>query len=143
MIRRPPRSTRTDTLFPYTTLFRSRRRVRDHRGEIRLRRDLAVDQRFARELAHGRALLDELDLEPEQYAGFDRSPAFRLVDRHEIDQLARAREPERFDCENPRRRRHRPHAEEAVQDRRAGATPHTDATVDRHRPDPPHPLTGR
>src|SRR3546814_1990914 len=25
MIRRPPRSTRTDTLFPYTTLFRSRK----------------------------------------------------------------------------------------------------------------------
>src|SRR3546814_5335209 len=31
MIRRPPRSTRTDTLFPYTTLFRSRR------GSIRAR----------------------------------------------------------------------------------------------------------
>src|SRR3546814_2395860 len=29
MIRRPPRSTRTDTLFPYTTLFRSL--LRDHR----------------------------------------------------------------------------------------------------------------
>src|SRR3546814_3238190 len=29
MIRRPPRSTRTDTLFPYTTLFRSVRRHRD------------------------------------------------------------------------------------------------------------------
>src|SRR3546814_7471587 len=28
MIRRPPRSTRTDTLFPYTTLFRSDRRQR-------------------------------------------------------------------------------------------------------------------
>src|SRR3546814_15790452 len=28
MIRRPPRSTRTDTLFPYTTLFRSRHRQR-------------------------------------------------------------------------------------------------------------------
>src|SRR3546814_17622054 len=27
MRRRPPRSTRTDTLFPHTTLFRSRRRV--------------------------------------------------------------------------------------------------------------------
>src|SRR3546814_6577950 len=27
MIRRPPRSTRTDTLFPYTTLFRSHRRI--------------------------------------------------------------------------------------------------------------------
>src|SRR3546814_3569487 len=28
MIRRPPRSTRTDTLFPYTTLFRSEHRAR-------------------------------------------------------------------------------------------------------------------
>src|SRR3546814_19224076 len=27
MIRRPPRSTRTDTLFPYTTLFRSHARI--------------------------------------------------------------------------------------------------------------------
>src|SRR3546814_19107237 len=27
MIRRPPRSTRTDTLFPYTTLFRSAREM--------------------------------------------------------------------------------------------------------------------
>src|SRR3546814_4494687 len=44
MIRRPPRSTRTDTLFPYTTLFRSPRchadpRRRDdrrrHRGDGR------------------------------------------------------------------------------------------------------------
>src|SRR3546814_16598531 len=29
MIRRPPGSTRTDTLFPYTTLFRSRIQTRD------------------------------------------------------------------------------------------------------------------
>src|SRR3546814_9004510 len=29
MIRRPPRSTRTDTLFPYTTLFRSARVTKD------------------------------------------------------------------------------------------------------------------
>src|SRR3546814_5976085 len=35
MIRRPPRSTRTDTLFPYTTLFRSRRRVSRGRGRRR------------------------------------------------------------------------------------------------------------
>src|SRR3546814_15689011 len=27
MIRRPPRSTRTDTLFPYTTLFRSKQQI--------------------------------------------------------------------------------------------------------------------
>src|SRR3546814_19497764 len=33
MIRRPPRSTRTDTLFPYTTLFRSlRRNIQDRRA---------------------------------------------------------------------------------------------------------------
>src|SRR3546814_14811912 len=28
MLRRPPRSTRTDTLFPYTTLYRSRQRMK-------------------------------------------------------------------------------------------------------------------
>src|SRR3546814_4370531 len=46
MIRRPPRSTRTDTLFPYTTLFRSQsgRGVRSRPslsqiGEDRRRRD--------------------------------------------------------------------------------------------------------
>src|SRR3546814_16201921 len=35
MIRRPPRSTRTDTLFPYTTLFRSSvdAVLRDHAGQ--------------------------------------------------------------------------------------------------------------
>src|SRR3546814_8439201 len=32
MLRRPPRSTRTDTLFPYTTLFRSRQWLRRLRG---------------------------------------------------------------------------------------------------------------
>src|SRR3546814_15611468 len=38
MIRRPPRSTRTDTLFPYTTLFRSRANGSTSRV-TRLRRD--------------------------------------------------------------------------------------------------------
>src|SRR3546814_7729294 len=33
MIRRPPRSTRTDTLFPYTTLFRSYNGVQTLRAE--------------------------------------------------------------------------------------------------------------
>src|SRR3546814_9479129 len=35
MIRRPPRSTRTDTLFPYTTLFRSAE-LRSARAEVQL-----------------------------------------------------------------------------------------------------------
>src|SRR3546814_3362614 len=37
MMRRPPRSTRTDTLFPYTTLFRSLRKgLADPRGNLAL-----------------------------------------------------------------------------------------------------------
>src|SRR3546814_2135627 len=43
MIRRPPRSTRTDTLFPYTTLFRSNR----HRAD-RERSVMAAGSRSAR-----------------------------------------------------------------------------------------------
>src|SRR3546814_17766805 len=44
MIRRPPRSTRTDTLFPYTTLFRSGRGQISHRDRRRnpFRRRLAI-----------------------------------------------------------------------------------------------------
>src|SRR3546814_4663573 len=44
MIRRQPRSTRTDTLFPYTTLFRSR----DSGG---LRQPLLLHQEFERAIA--------------------------------------------------------------------------------------------
>src|SRR3546814_8756558 len=42
MIRRPPRSTRTDTLFPYTTLFRSQEAVDAIRIAVR-RASLRVD----------------------------------------------------------------------------------------------------
>src|SRR3546814_19301945 len=35
MIRRPPRSTRTDTLFPYTTLFRSGEAITDFKADHR------------------------------------------------------------------------------------------------------------
>src|SRR3546814_5597262 len=41
MIRRPPRSTRTDTLFPYTTLFRSD--VLETLGQVRHERFYVVD----------------------------------------------------------------------------------------------------
>src|SRR3546814_5059587 len=62
MIRRPPRSTRTDTLFPYTTLFRSPRghghqRCRVHpRGQLRLGR--AVRGPLPRHAAPRRRLLE-------------------------------------------------------------------------------------
>src|SRR3546814_19542699 len=42
MIRRPPRSTRTDTLFPYTTLFRSQRRFKGNHAVV----TAMQDQRF-------------------------------------------------------------------------------------------------
>src|SRR3546814_8752371 len=60
MIRRPPKSTRTDTLFPYTTLFRSdgvcdlfgaaqatdqRHRSHVHRDRLTHVRDGAIDHR--------------------------------------------------------------------------------------------------
>src|SRR3546814_19664301 len=47
MIRRPPRSTRTDTLFPYTTLFRSAPEIRQHREALRLRLRSARARRAA------------------------------------------------------------------------------------------------
>src|SRR3546814_10242203 len=46
MLRRPPRSTRTDTLFPYTTLFRS------------LFLQVEIDHRFGRR--HHLAIFDEI-----------------------------------------------------------------------------------
>src|SRR3546814_10532384 len=53
MIRRPPRSTRTDTLFPYTTLFRSVRQLLPQgiagwpdADRIALLRQLTVDRLF-------------------------------------------------------------------------------------------------
>src|SRR3546814_14781273 len=55
MIRRPPRSTRTDTLFPYTTLFRSgqscaaRRRIPLYAaGGSRRRQDVASGAQIGR-----------------------------------------------------------------------------------------------
>src|SRR3546814_14418448 len=55
MIRRPPRSTRTDTLFPYTTLFRSLllgRQAKDNAGSAgaraRLDAVLALEGQLSR-----------------------------------------------------------------------------------------------
>src|SRR3546814_2010085 len=62
MIRRPPRSTRTDTLFPYTTLFRS---IEHHRypRDIRFGRDQvqkAGHRRFGIEQARSEEHTSEL-----------------------------------------------------------------------------------
>src|SRR3546814_18938131 len=62
MTRPPPISTRTDTLVPYTTLFRSPVHLDEHRDELvhrglRLGRVVPLDVRRADGLAHG--ALDE------------------------------------------------------------------------------------
>src|SRR3546814_1060258 len=55
MIRRPPRSTRTDTLFPYTTLFRSTD-DRDVGKFLRLFTDLPLDEIARLETLDGAAI---------------------------------------------------------------------------------------
>src|SRR3546814_15096390 len=57
MIRRPPRSTRTDTLFPYTTLFRSACIVEAHLLERARLEVLHHDIRLGREIAEQRNAL--------------------------------------------------------------------------------------
>src|SRR3546814_9470453 len=66
MLRRPPRSTRTDTLFPYTTLFRSKKNVDD--DEIRRRLAAGASKaRVARDLKVTRmTVYRALDIIPSQ-----------------------------------------------------------------------------
>src|SRR3546814_13238277 len=54
MIRRPPRSTRTDTLFPYTTLFRSQEHPRIRPGPAARRTRRTAPARRAHAPAHAR-----------------------------------------------------------------------------------------
>src|SRR3546814_16834549 len=63
MIRRPPRSTRTDTLFPYTTLFRSGRpdvapqkqRLDENSGACLVLKSIRSPGDFSRSDMHGRS----------------------------------------------------------------------------------------
>src|SRR3546814_9945334 len=93
MIRLPPRSTRTDTLFPYTTLFRSDRRDdRHHRlaeldgGPIErlLEADIIVEAAVERE--QDRRADDEVERR-------DR----RDPEKHAVDEVAFLDRPERDD----------------------------------------------
>src|SRR3546814_12714664 len=79
MIRRPPRSTRTDTLFPYTTLFRSvlaqtTDKLAQHTlpyRQFQLRRD---GRTLANHLDHGRIL--------EAILAGDEARAYECMRRH-------------------------------------------------------------
>src|SRR3546814_16559116 len=66
MIRRPPRSTRTDTLFPYTTLFRSYKANRD-----------PAPPELKRQFAYCRALCDALGLVATSHSDYDADDLIR------------------------------------------------------------------
>src|SRR3546814_14004991 len=91
MIRRPPRSTRTDTRFPYTTLFRSEavvdRRADDDRGAVLV----VVEHRDVHALAQR-----GLDLEALRRLDVFQVDAAegRLQRRHHIDQALRVERSE-------------------------------------------------
>src|SRR3546814_18794722 len=91
MIRRPPRYTRTDTLFPYTTLFRS---GRGEGAEVvagldpgdrldQLRGGLLADQRYRQRPELGlepSPLVREVGVRQTEVGAFAQDRAVRLVD---------------------------------------------------------------
>src|SRR3546814_3586075 len=84
MIRRPPRSTRTDTLFPYTTLFRSHHRL-SHPYPDRCRL-LCCAGADPPQMENGPRALQGLYLDPEaqrlQVAAHDDHAPAEYADRH-------------------------------------------------------------
>src|SRR3546814_11630328 len=92
MIRRPPRATRTDTLFPYTTLFRSIRR-NQKRAELMRYQGKIVEWNDARGFGFvvpngggGKAFLHISALQPTQ-----RRPRVDDVVVYELDNDAQGR----------------------------------------------------
>src|SRR3546814_4176757 len=81
MIRRPPRSTRTDTLFPYTTLFRSHRRV-DAARMHRIHAHALVP------VFHRRRFRQAADAPLARVVRGQAVRAFHAVDRRDVDDAA-------------------------------------------------------
>src|SRR3546814_17677053 len=70
MIRRPPSSTRTDTLFPYTTLFRSARRLFDQATRLGFpEATLLADRGLARDMTG-----DQAGAQRDYQAALQRTP---------------------------------------------------------------------
>src|SRR3546814_19875218 len=86
MIRRPPRSTRTDTLFPYTTLFRSREAWRENEHVVAAPAIGAVEflgglHELAEVGEFGRGLVDQRGFGPHPHRAADRLAA-QIPERH-------------------------------------------------------------
>src|SRR3546814_3755849 len=109
MIRRPPRSTRTDTLFPYTTLFRSaelRRCPRLHDEEQRVRASRQTLMQEAAKWGYTRVRLDQSGSAQWLFASWNAEQAVTREKRcsgkdrgrhgHEADQFERDRKSTRL-----------------------------------------------
>src|SRR3546814_1896795 len=85
MIRRPPRSTRTDTLFPYTTLFRS---------NVTCLADvlIASDWRPDNPWPHPERLVDRQPVRLRRLSGCAVDPAFTPKHRHRHAKATRSEE---------------------------------------------------
>src|SRR3546814_14032351 len=88
MIRRPPRSTRTDTLFPYTTLFRS---LQQRNEGLQVGQLLLVDENIG---------VLELDLEL-LGVGHEIGREIAAIELHALDRFELGREALRLlDCDD-------------------------------------------
>src|SRR3546814_19094623 len=105
MIRRPPRSTRTDILFPYTTLFRSRglrsedtpiillvNKAEGKRGENGLMESysLGFDNPIALSAEHGEGVVDLFDALRPIVEGHDAEEAEAFPPIEGEDEIGRA-----------------------------------------------------
>src|SRR3546814_12184895 len=98
MIRRPPRSTRTDTLFPYTTLFRSDFSVEDGKVRYALAGLKGVGERAMDELVQARAAGGPF----KSLSDFAERVDPKLLNKRQIESLVAAGA---FDALEPRRAR--------------------------------------
>src|SRR3546814_13017736 len=74
MIRRPPRSTRTDTLFPYTTLFRSEAAA-TQRAKVATGTSVQLAQPASPAAAADTSALDRVEVTGSRIDAFDAAPA--------------------------------------------------------------------
>src|SRR3546814_14084590 len=81
MLRRPPRSTRTDTLFPYTTLFRSPPRLSQTGGRYLLR---APARHRALTTSRGAKWGVSYELPPDP-DGFTANEGKKLISGYDLD----------------------------------------------------------
>src|SRR5580658_8986714 len=106
--------------------------VHDHRGEGRLGDELIIDLGFALELPDIAAMLLLCDMDADHVAGDDRTAETRVIDAHEIDELAFGARAKRMHHQHGRRLRHRLDDEDARHHRALREVALEEGLVDRY-----------